>query len=215
MNRRNFFSRLAAAGAPAAGLALAAGKTASADVIKAVGAGRKNIPNVPVTSHDGKKYNFYTDLVKGKLVLINMFYAECVGICPRMTSNLLKIQKALNDQTHRLGKDIFIYSISLKPEQDNPKKLAEYAQMHGIKPGSGWFLLNAHRQNMELLRERLGFKDSDPVLDADINQHTGMLRFGSDVWDIWSAYPLLGRVETIVPTILSTDLSLPRRGFGS
>jgi hypothetical protein len=40
-----------------------------------------------------------------------------------------------------------------------------------------------------------GFKDSDPGLDADINQHTGILRFGNDVYDRWSGYPVLGNVE--------------------
>jgi protein SCO1 len=208
MNRRNCFRFLAA---PAAALAFnRTAKEAKASVVRAVGMGKFNIPNVQVTSHEGHKYHFYEDLVQGKTVLINFFYADCSGICPTMTSNLLKIQKALGSQ---MGRDTFIYSISLKPEKDSPKKLREYAEMHGIKPGSGWLLLNAHRPDMDTLRERMGFKDSDPVLDADINQHTGILRFGTDVYDHWSGYPLLGKVDTIVEMVKQLDPKYERQSL--
>jgi protein SCO1/2 len=205
MNRRSFFANLAAAAAPAAVLS---SLPARASVVRAVGEGRKNLPDVAVTSQDGKKHHFYTDLVKGKTILVNFFYADCNGICPRMTSNLLKIQAALGE---RVGRDTFIYSISLKPEQDTPKKLAAYAEMHGIKPGSGWLLLRARHADMELLRERLGFKDSDATLDRDINQHTGILRFGTDVYDKWSGYPVMGNVELIAEMVRQLDPMAPRR----
>jgi protein SCO1/2 len=212
MNRRTFFANLAATAAvPAAAVAasrVTSGGTTFGGIVRAAGEGRRNIPNVAVTSQEGKTYRFYNDLVKGKTVLINFFYAECTGICPRMTGNIARIQKALGDQ---VGRDTFIYSISLKPEQDTPKKLQAYAKMHGIHPGSGWLLLQASRTDMELLRERLGFKDSDPGLDADINQHTGILRFGNDVYDKWSGYPVLGNVELIAEMVRQLDPMAPRR----
>ncbi len=201
LNRRGFFASLAAAAAAPAALVLSR-KSASASIVRAVGEGRRNIPNNLVTDQDGKTYHFYDDLVKGKTVMFNFFYADCKGICPRQTSALLRIQAMLSD---RVGKDIFIYSVSLKPEIDKPKHLKEYAVMHGIKPNSGWLLLNARRKDMEIMRERLGFKDSDPVLDADINQHTGILRFGSDINDRWSGYPLLGKAETIAEMVRQLD----------
>lgn len=208
MNRRSFFSDIAAAAAAPAAAMMLGSAPAKASVVRAAGMGRMNIPDVQVTSQEGRKYRFYTDLVKGKIVLINFFYAECNGICPRMTSNLLKIQKALGDQ---VGKSTFIYSVSLKPEQDSPKNLRSYAAMHGIQPGSGWLLLNARHADMETMRERLGFKDSDPVLDADLDQHTGILRFGTDIYDHWSGYPLLGKVETIAEMVRQLDPNIPRR----
>jgi protein SCO1/2 len=208
MHRRDFFSGIAAAVAvPAVGLTLGT-NNATADVVRAVGMGSKNIPNVPVTNQDGRKYRFYGDLVQGKTVLINFFYAKCTGICPLMTSNLSKISHLLGD---RVGRDIFIYSISLKPEQDTTKNLKQYARMHGT--GEGWMLLRAARPDMELLRERLGFKDSDPVLDKDIDQHTGILRFGSDVYDRWSAYPLMGRVQTIAELVNQLDPTAPKKSL--
>jgi protein SCO1/2 len=207
MFRRDFFSNLAAVAAPVGAAALLTGSNAPASIVKAVGMGKMNIPNAIVTSQEGKSYRFYDDLVKGKTVLINMFYAECTGICPRSTSALLQVQRELGD---RVGKDIFIYSISLKPEQDTPAKLKAYAKMHGVAPHSGWLFLRSSRKDMDLLRERLGFKDSDPVLDADINQHSGLLRFGNDNIDRWSAYPLLGKRETLVKLVRELDPAAPR-----
>ncbi|HYO83420.1 MAG TPA: SCO family protein [Bryobacteraceae bacterium] len=183
-------------------------------VVRAVGMGRLNVPNCTVTDQDGKSYRFYEDLVKGKMVLINMFYANCTGICPRMTSRLASVQKELMaDMGDRMGKDLFIYSISMKPEEDTQSRLKHYTQMHGIKPQAGWLLLRAERPDMELLRERLGFKESDVLLDSDINQHTGMVRYGSDVYDKWSSAPLLGPTDAIIQGLRWTDLSLARRGL--
>ena len=38
-------------------------------------------PNLVLTSHEGRKVKFYDDLVKDKIVVFNMFYAKCEGIC--------------------------------------------------------------------------------------------------------------------------------------
>lgn len=203
MERRTFFSS-------AALLAAGASRVSAGDG-QAVAQGKQNIPNVLVSDQAGRTHYFYRDLIKDKVVLINFFYANCTGICPRMTSNLRKVQRELRERVgDRLGRDVFMYSISLKPEEDNPKKLAEYASMHGIEPNSGWLLLHARRNDMEQLRARLGFKDSDPVLDADINQHTGIVRLGTDVYDRWSASPALGPSDAIVRSLLRMDPSLAK-----
>ncbi|HLQ51140.1 MAG TPA: SCO family protein, partial [Terriglobales bacterium] len=55
-------------------------------------------PNLPLITHEGKKVSFYDDLIKGKIVTINMFYAQCDEICPRVTANLVKVQKLLGDR---------------------------------------------------------------------------------------------------------------------
>jgi protein SCO1/2 len=211
MNRRNFLTTAGVARI-AGGLAVGT-PTASGGVIRAVGQGKKNIPNPLVTDQNGRTYRFYDDLIKDKMMAINFFYANCDGICPRMTSNLLKVQQELRRRVgDRVGRDIFLYSISLKPEEDTPAALKHYAGMHGIK-GPGWLFLRAARPDMELLRERLGFKDSDPVQDADIDQHTGMVRLGSDVYDKWAACPALGPVYSIVDNLLWLDLKLPRHPY--
>lgn len=144
----------------------------------------RSFPNVTLTTHEGKKVKFYDDLLKDKIVIINFMYVKCEGICPGTTANLVKVQKLLAD---RMGKDIFMYSITLKPEEDTPEKLAAYAKAY--KVGPGWQFLTGDPKDVELLRQKLGFIDRDPVRDANKSNHIGMLRWGNEPHTLWAGCP--------------------------
>lgn len=144
----------------------------------------RSFPNVTLTTHEGKQVKFYDDLLKDKIVLINFMYVKCEGICPGTTANLVKVQKLLGD---RMGKDIFMYSITLKPEEDTPQKLAAYAKAY--KVGPGWQFLTGDPKDVELLRQKLGFIDRDPVRDANKSNHIGMLRWGNEPHTLWAGCP--------------------------
>jgi protein SCO1 len=159
---------------------------------------RRHLPNVELMTQDSKKVRFYEDLVKNKVVAINFMYAHCEGICPTMTANLVRVQKILHD---RIGHDIFMYSITLKPEEDTPQALKEYADMHGAGPG--WLFLTGKPADIELLRRSLGFSSIDPDEDADKSTHTGMLRIGNEPMLRWSACPSQARAQWIATSILA------------
>src|SRR5215813_4995939 len=89
-------------------------------------------PDVTLVTHEGKKVRLYEDLIKDKCVTINFMYTHCEGICSPVTTNLLRVQELLRD---RIGKDIFMYSFTLKPWEDTPKVLAEYVKERKIGPG--------------------------------------------------------------------------------
>ena len=108
----------------------------------------------------------------------------------------MKVQKLLGDQ---LGKDVWMYSITLTPENDSPEALREYAQRFGVKPG--WLFLTGKSQDIELLRRDLGFTNSDPVRDADKTQHLGLLRLGNEPYDWWAACPSKSQPNQIVKLI--------------
>ena len=71
--------------------------------------GATYFPNVPLTTQDGTKVHFYDDVIKGKIVVIDLIYTQCVDSCPLETARLVQVQKMLGD---RVVKDIFFYSIS-------------------------------------------------------------------------------------------------------
>jgi protein SCO1/2 len=156
----------------------------------------RHLPNVPLLTHEGKKVLFYDDLMKDKIVLINMMYAKCEGICMPITMNLVRVQKLLGE---RVGRDIFMYSITLKPQQDSPKALAHYAHMHKVKPG--WLFLTGDPSNVELLRRKLGFVDPDPARDRDITNHIGNLRYGNEPLMLWAACPARINPASIIEAI--------------
>jgi protein SCO1/2 len=153
-------------------------------------------PNVELQTHEGKKVRFYDDLVKGKLVVFNMMYTLCTGICPVNTASLLSVQKAFGA---RVGKDIFMYSLTLQPELATPDALREYTKKYDVRPG--WTYLTGKRPDMELVRRKLGFYDSNPIADADINHHTGVLRIGDGTRNKWMMTSAVTPTRQIVKAI--------------
>jgi protein SCO1/2 len=104
-----------------------------------------------LVDQDGAKRRFYTDLLQGKVVIINSFFATCQGVCLPLNRNLEKVQQALGD---RLGKDVHIISISVDPVEDTPPKLKEYAKK--LKARRGWFFLTGDKQNVDFVLRKLG-----------------------------------------------------------
>jgi protein SCO1/2 len=157
---------------------------------------QRNFPDVVLRTADNLKVRFYEDLIKDKIVTINFFYAKCEGVCPGITANLVKVQKLLGE---RVGRQIFMYSISLKPEHDTPRVLKHYEKINNIKPG--WTLLTGKPDEIELLRRSLGFTNPDPKLDQDKSQHIGNIRYGNEPLMLWAACPGLAHAEWIAESI--------------
>jgi len=144
----------------------------------------KHFPDVVLTNQDGQQFRYYTDLLKDKVVALNFFYTKCEGICPGVTANLTKVYKILGD---RMGKQIFMYSITLKPEQDTPEVLKEYARTFNAGPGR--MFLTGNYDNIEQVRRGMGFVNSDPVLDKDKSQHIGNICYGNESHMLWGIGP--------------------------
>jgi protein SCO1/2 len=154
------------------------------------------LPDLPVVTHDGKRVRFYSDLIHGKIVLINFMYSTCKGICPGMTTNLKDVYRALGD---RVGRDVFMYSITLQPEKDTAERLRSYVKARGI--GDGWYFLTGEAFDLDQIRKRLGFYDPNPEVDEDRTQHTGMLRVGNDARQRWTMCPALAEPSAIVRSV--------------
>ncbi|NOT13697.1 MAG: SCO family protein [Methylococcaceae bacterium] len=191
MNKRNFIKNLTTGSLGMAALAAlpASAKSKQVKPGKATPVSRSKalFPNVPLITHEGKIVKFYDDLIKNKTVMINFMYAGCMDICPGMTANLKKVHKEFGD---RVGRDIFMYSITLEPEHDTQQVLQSYA--HVFKTGPGWTFLTGTKSDIEALRRSLGFALSDPKLDKDKTQHTGVVKYGIENLERWGTCPALG-----------------------
>jgi protein SCO1/2 len=192
MNKRNFIKNMTGASLGLATLAALTPSSATNSSIKPSKANhemRRKVafPNVSLVTHEGKVVRFYDDLVKNKTVMINFMYARCGDICPGMTANLKLVQKELGD---RVGRNIFMYSISIEPEYDTPNVLKAYTELFKIK--SGWTFLTGKKADIEELRKQLGFSFSDPKLDKDKTQHIGVVKFGIESLERWGMSPAMG-----------------------
>jgi protein SCO1/2 len=161
------------------------------------------LPNVTLITQDNKEVRFYDDLIKDKFVLINFFYTRCDGkLCDAGTRNLAELQKKLGD---RLGRDVFIYSITFDPDHDTPEVLKKYAEDHGAKPG--WLFLTGKSDDIETLRRKLGM--TIPTVNANANatavvnpkRHTGMIKIGNGATGKWTSTSVLAKPESIMGLI--------------
>ena len=161
---------------------------------------QRYFPNLVLTDQNGRKLKFYDDLVKDKIVIFNMFYAQCEGICTPITRNLVRLQKVLGN---RVGKDIFMYSFTLKPKEDTVAALKHYAHMHKVKPG--WLFLTGSVDDMETLRRKLGYVDPDPEVDKDRSNHIGVIKYGNEPLERWGGCPGMSSPEWIAETLSWVD----------
>ena len=149
----------------------------AAKPVAASGADSNHFPNVELVTQDGKKVHFYDDLIKGKIVAIDLIYTTCRYSCPLETARLAQVQKKLGD---RVGKDIFFYSISIDPENDTPEVLRAYMQQFHVGPG--WTFLTGKKDDIIFLSKRLGLYTT-PSVNAD--GHIAHLLIGNDAIGQW------------------------------
>lgn len=203
MNTNNLNSEVAASNSKrdwlkwVGGVTLAPVLATSGATSAKVGPRATYFPNTIVQTHEGKELRFYDDIVQGKIVIFNMMYTVCTGICPGNTANLLQVQEALGK---RMGKDVFMYSMTLQPEFDRPKDLNEYVNRFQIK--RGWSFLTGKPNEMEIIRRKLGFFNDNPQIDSNLANHTGMLRIGNEKLDRWFMMPALSSPKQIAREIL-------------
>jgi|ERR1700678_1707721 cytochrome oxidase Cu insertion factor (SCO1/SenC/PrrC family) len=88
--------------------------------------GPRYYTNALLRTHENKQVRFYDDLIKGKISIINFMYASCDKLCPRSIDCLAKVQDLLGDH---LGRDMFMYSFTLKPDR-TPRNARRLCQAH-------------------------------------------------------------------------------------
>jgi len=82
-----------------------------------------------------------------------------------------------------MGKDLFFYSISVKPQDDTPAALKHYAQTRNADL-PGWYFLTGDPYDIETIRFRL-FSMNHPGIDLDFAMHSGTFRIINDATNYW------------------------------
>ena len=137
------------------------------------------IPDVTVRDQNGKSLNFYTDLVKGKVVAINFVFTTCTTICPPLTATFRRVQQQLAEQKS----SVQLISISVDPAIDTPERLRDFAAKFKVEPG--WAFVTGTTSDINSLLQQLG------VAVANKNDHTPIILIGNDQTGYWTrAYGL-------------------------
>ncbi|ADI84091.2 SCO family protein [Geobacter sulfurreducens KN400] len=120
-------------------------------------AARAYFTDLKLTTHEGKVVRFYTDILKDRVVLIHFFYTNCKTVATLQTKVLSDLQPLLGD---RLGKDIFLVSISVDPARDTLEHTRAYARAFAPRPG--WTFLTGSKVNLDWVNYKLGNYKENP-----------------------------------------------------
>jgi len=163
-------------------------------------AAEKYFTDTVLINQNGEKMRLYSDLLKGKTVIIDSFFATCQGSCLPMSRNLAKLQDALGD---RLGKDAVIISISVDPTVDTPPALKAYAKKLNARPG--WYFMTGDKQNVDFALKKLGqFVD-------DKQDHLNIFIIGNERTGLWKKAFGLAPPEELVKVVDSVLNDQPQK----
>ncbi|HEY0174047.1 MAG TPA: SCO family protein [Pyrinomonadaceae bacterium] len=148
--------------------------------------------DVELINQDGEKLRFYSDVLKGKTVVVNAFFTTCTSVCPPMNRSMEKIQEAFGD---RVGKDVFLVSLTVDPATDTPARLKEYAAK--FHAGKGWTFLTGKKENLDWALYKLG-----QYVD-DKESHKTVIIVGNEATGLWKKALGMAKVEELIQIVES------------
>lgn len=93
----------------------------------------QTIPSFSLIDETGKSFN--SNRLKGKIYVTSFFFTRCGTICPKISSQLSRVQ-----DTFHQDPELQLLSISVDPKFDQPEKLAAYAKRFDANKGQWHFL---------------------------------------------------------------------------
>lgn len=182
-DRRKFFSMLpaAAAGVAATGsVAQAKVNVPEANTTIKVGE-RDAFPAANVYSHLGENLRFYEDLIENKVVLVNFMSIETEDAFP-ITKFIASVADELGA---KLGKEVFINSITTDPAKDTPKALLAFAKKFGVR--DGWRFLTTTNEETIALTTRL-YRHT-PHNTSGKARTVDIVFYGNGKDGVWGTFP--------------------------
>ena len=140
---------------------------------------RDGFPDVPADAHNGDCLRFYEDRIRNKAFVVNFMSIRDEHHIA-VTENLAKTIKLLGD---KVGREVFVTSISVDPEYDTLERLAEFAKKYDAP--DGWSFLRVQADDAATLSQRM----------YHFNRGAGMTSrlvfYGNGYARVWGSYPAL------------------------
>jgi cytochrome oxidase Cu insertion factor (SCO1/SenC/PrrC family) len=140
---------------------------------------RNYFTDTELTTHEGVKVRFYSDVLDGRIVMINVMYTNCKGSCPLLTQKLSQVSRELGDL---YGQSIHFVSISNDAERDTPEVLAEFARKQNVNL-DGWTFLTGPKQDVDAVIKKIG------LYTPRFEQHKAIILLGNTRTGRWQKVP--------------------------
>jgi protein SCO1/2 len=101
---------------------------------------------------------------EGKIYVADFFFTTCKSICPKMTTNLVAVQKAFQDNPK-----VKLLSFTVMPDIDNVSVLKEYATINGVDADQ-WNLVTGDKKAIYTMARKsyLAVKQGKPEEQYDM-----------------------------------------------
>lgn len=100
----------------------------------------QTIPAFTLTDESGKIFS--STSLQGKIYVTSFFFTRCGLICPKITSQLSRVQ-----DTFYQDPEVQLLSISVDPKFDQPEMLAAYAKRYDANKGQ-WHFLTGEKKSI-------------------------------------------------------------------
>ncbi|NMG46159.1 redoxin domain-containing protein [Aromatoleum toluvorans] len=155
--------------APAAPVAQAAAPAATPP---ATGGGthdaRAYFTDTELVDQHGRRLQFYSDVLKDRVVVLNVVYTNCKDACPLITRKLKEVRDALGEEAAR---KVHFISISSDPLNDTPASLKAFAAKNQAD-SPNWIFLTGDKAKVDFVLSRLG------QLGTSVEEHSTLLIAG-------------------------------------
>ncbi len=150
---------------------------------------REYFTDTILLDQDGQPRRFYSDLIRGRIVIINLVFTSCRSSCPLIMARLAELQELLGP---RMGEVAFL-SISVDPVMDTPQALRVYADELRARPG--WYFLTGPQDAVYTVLRRLGERSSNP------EDHNDVIVVGNDASGTWIKLTAIATTEDIAQAV--------------
>lgn len=91
-----------------------------------------------------------SELLQGKIFVADFIFTSCPGICPKMTSEMKRVQEA-----YAGNENLKLISFTVDPERDSAQALATYMELYDVAPDV-WTMYTGNKKKLYQLT-RSGF----------------------------------------------------------
>ena len=137
---------------------------------------RNYFTDTEVIDQNGNKLRFYSDVLKGRVVLISFIFTNCEFACPMQAQKLKQARAAM---VPAVKDEVWFVTLSVDPERDTPEAMKKFAERQAVDE-SRWIFLTGEKGNMEFLIKRLG------QYTPDIESHTTLMLAGNTITRHWT-----------------------------
>ena len=139
------------------------------------------LPDIEVQDQDGHPLQFYSDLLRGRTVVIDFIFTGCTTVCPTQTAILRDVRNRLS-ASKPYQDEVLLISVTIDPRHDGPQQLREYAQRFEITPGlrQGWVFVTGEPRELNKLLSAFNSATSQPP------SHSNILWIGNEPQQRWT-----------------------------